>query len=118
MTPHLAKLELYKISGHADKFGDELFHVKSKRGHNFVIKPVQCPHQTQIYAAHKRSYKDLPIRYMESEKQYRAEKPGEIGGLSRVYAITVEDGHTFCTRDQVKDEIKNMVSIIKDFYTS
>ncbi len=118
MTPHLAKLELYEISGHAKKFPEELFRVTSKRGHNFVIKPVQCPHQTQIYAAHKRSYKDLPIRYMESGKQYRAEKPGEIGGLSRVYAITVEDGHSFCRLDQVKDEVKNMINIIKDFYSA
>ena len=118
MTPHLAKIDLYEISGHAKKFADELFHVTSKKGHKFVMKPVQCPHQTQIYASRPRSYKELPIRYMESEKQYRAEKAGEVGGLNRVYAITVEDGHTFCTRDQVKDEIKIMVEIIKDFYTS
>jgi len=116
-TPHLAKIDLYKISGHADKFGDELFHVSAKeRKQEYVMKPVQCPHQTQIYASKPRSYRDLPIRYMESEKQYRAEKPGEIGGLNRVLAITVEDGHSFCTVDQVKDEIKNMVTIIKDFY--
>jgi len=82
------------------------------------MKPVQCPHQTQIYASKPRSYRDLPIRYMESEKQYRAEKPGEISGLSRVIAITVEDGHSFCRVDQVKEEIKTMVKIIKDFYTS
>ena len=117
MTPHLAKIELYKISGHADKFGDELFHVTSSRGQDFALKPVQCPHQTQIYASRPRSYRDLPIRYMESEKQYRAEKPGEIGGLNRVIAITCEDGHSFCRIDQVKQEIKNMVEIIKDFYT-
>ncbi|MBD3359665.1 MAG: threonine--tRNA ligase [Candidatus Buchananbacteria bacterium] len=116
MTPHLAKLDLYKISGHADKFADELFHVTSKSGHDFVLKPVQCPHQTQIYASKIRSYRDLPVRYMESEKQYRAEKAGEIGGLGRVYAITVEDGHSFCRVDQVKEEVKNMINIIKDFY--
>nr|MBP8961289.1 threonine--tRNA ligase [Patescibacteria group bacterium] len=92
ITPHLAKVDLYEISGHAKKFSDELFHVKSVKGHEFVMKPVQCPHQTQIFASKLRSYKDLPIRYMESEKQYRAEKPGEVGGLNRVYAITVEDG--------------------------
>nr|MBP8961153.1 threonine--tRNA ligase [Patescibacteria group bacterium] len=80
--------------------------------------PVQCPHQTQIFASKLRSYKDLPIRYMESEKQYRAEKPGEVGGLNRVYAITVEDGHSFCTVDQVKDEVKGMINIIKEFYTA
>jgi len=117
-APSLAKEELFEISGHAKKFGDELFHVTSEKKHNFVLKPVQCPHQTQIYASKIRSYKDLPIRYMESDKQYRAEKTGEVGGLSRVYAITVEDGHSFCRVEQVKDEIKNMVNIIKDFYSA
>lgn len=117
-TPHLAKIDLYEKSGHADKFADELFHVTSKHKQNYVIKPVQCPHQTQLYASQMRSYRDLPIRYMESEKQYRAEKPGEISGLSRVIAITVEDGHSFCRVDQVKEEIKIMIEIIKDFYSA
>ena len=117
-TPHLAKIDLYEKSGHAQKFGEELFQVTSHYKQNYVMKPVQCPHQTQIYASKPRSYRDLPIRYMESEKQYRDEKPGEIGGLHRVIAITVEDGHTFCTVDQVKQEVKNMVEIIKNFYSS
>jgi len=116
-APSLAKIDLFETSGHAKKFADELFYVTSKTGHKFVMKPVQCPHQTQIYASKPRSYKDLPIRYMESDKQYRAEKPGEIGGLTRVYAITVEDGHVFCTREQVKDEIKTLINIVKEFYT-
>ena len=118
MTPHLAKIDLFKISGHADKFKDELFRVTSKYKQDYVLKPVQCPHQIQIYSSRPRSYRDLPIRYMESEKQYRAEKPGEIGGLNRVIAVTIEDGHSFCQIDQVKDEIKNIVKIIKDFYGS
>lgn len=117
-APSLAKIELFETSGHAQKFNNELFRVSSPAGHNFVLKPVQCPHHTQIYASKPRSYRDLPIKYMESDKQYRAEKPGEVGGLTRVYAITVEDGHTFCTREQVKDEIKSLVNIIRDFYTS
>lgn len=117
-TPSLAKIELFEISGHAQKFNDELFRVTSPKGHSFVLKPVQCPHHTQLYASRLRSYKELPIRYMESDKMYRAEKPGEVGGLSRVYAITVEDGHIFCRPDQVKDEIKNLVQIIKEFYSS
>ena len=115
-TPHIAKIGLYETSGHAKKFKEELFHVSSEHGHEFVLKPVLCPHQTQIYASKPRSYRDLPIRYMESDKMYRAEKPGEIGGLNRVYAITIEDGHTFCTIDQVKDEIKGLINIIKKFY--
>jgi len=81
-----------------------------------VIRPVLCPHQTQIYASKPRSYRDLPIRYMESEKMYRAEKPGEISGLNRVYSITIEDGHVFCRIDQIKEEIKNLVKIVQDFY--
>ena len=115
--PSLANISLFETSGHAQKFDDELFRVASKKGHNFVLKPVQCPHHTQIFASRQRSYKDLPIRYMESDKQYRAELQGSVGGLSRVYAITIEDGHSFCRVDQVKDEVINMCNIIRDFYT-
>ena len=116
--PSLADISLFETSGHAKKFNDELFRVESPKGHNFVLKPVQCPHHTQIYASRLRSYKDLPIRYMESDKQYRAELQGAVGNsLSRVYAITVEDGHSFCRVDQVKDEVINMCNLIKDFYS-
>lgn len=115
--PSLANISLFETSGHAQKFNDELFRVNSPKGHEFVLKPVQCPHHTQIYASKMRSYKELPIRYMESDKQYRAELPGSVGGLTRVYAITVEDGHSFCRLDQVKDEVINMCNIIRDFYT-
>lgn len=115
--PSLANISLFETSGHAQKFNDELFRVSSPKGHEFVLKPVQCPHHTQIYSSKIRSYKDLPIRYMESDKQYRAELQGSVGGLSRVYAITVEDGHSFCRIDQVKDEIINMYNIIRDFYS-
>lgn len=115
--PSLANISLFETSGHAQKFNDELFRVTSPKGHEFVLKPVQCPHHTQIYNSKIRSYKDLPIRYMESDKQYRAELQGSVGGLSRVYAITVEDGHSFCRIDQVKDEIINMYNIIRDFYS-
>lgn len=116
--PALADISLFETSGHAMKFNDELFRVSSPKGHEFVLKPVQCPHHTQIYASKLRSYKDLPIRYMESDKQYRAELQGAVGNsLSRVYAITVEDGHSFCRVDQVKQEIINMCNLIKDFYS-
>jgi threonyl-tRNA synthetase len=115
--PHIAKLDLYKTSGHADKFQGELFHVKSHYNQEFVMKPVNCPHHTQIYASKKRSYKDLPIRYIESTMQYRDEKPGEIGGLTRVRAITCDDGHLFCRVDQIEEEAKNLCKIIKEFYS-
>ena len=117
-TPHLAKLKLFELSGHKQKFGEELFHVKSHHKQNYVLKPVLCPHQTQLFASQQRSYRDLPIRYMESNKMHRDEKPGEISGLSRVIAITVEDGHSFCRLDQVREEIKNMIKIIKEFYSA
>ena len=117
-NPHLANIKLFELSGHASKFSEELFHVTSEKGHEMVLKPVLCPHHTQIYASKMRSYRDLPIRYMESEKMHRAELQGAVGGLSRVYAITVEDGHVFCRVDQVKQEVVSLVNIIKDFYSS
>ena len=116
--PSLADISLFETSGHARKFNDELFRVESPKGHNYVLKPVQCPHHTQIYNSKLRSYRELPIRYMESDKQYRAELQGAVGGLSRVYAITVEDGHSFCMREQVKQEVINMCNLIKDFYSN
>ena len=117
--PSLADISLFDTSGHAQKFNEELFRVESTKGHKMVLKPVQCPHHTQIFASKLRSYKDLPIRYMESDKQYRAELPGAVGNsLSRTYAFTVEDGHVFCTREQVKEEIISMCNLIKDFYTN
>lgn len=116
--PSLADISLFETSGHAKKFNEELFRVQSPKGHEFVLKPVQCPHHTQIFASKLRSYKDLPIRYMESDKQYRAELQGAVGNsLSRVYAITVEDGHSFCRVDQVKQEVINMCNLIRDFYS-
>ena len=114
--PHLAKLELYKISGHAEKFENELFRVKSHYNQEFVLKPVNCPHHTQIYASRPRSYRDLPIRYVEQTMQYRDEKPGQIGGLQRTRGFTVDDGHTFCRVDQIKQEASVLVEIIRDFY--
>jgi len=116
--PHMAKKKLYEISGHAEKFEGELFVVKSHYKEEFVLKPVNCPHHTQIYASKPRSYRDLPIRYMESTMMYRDEKPGEIGGLGRVRAITCDDGHTFCRPDQIGEEVRNLCLIVKEFYTN
>lgn len=114
--PHIAKRVLYETSGHAQKFSEELFEVK---GHydDFVMKPVNCPHHTQIFSSRPRSYKDLPISYIQSTMQYRDEKPGQIGGLTRVRAITVDDGHVFCRVDQIKEEAIKLCSFIKDFHT-
>lgn len=115
--PHIGKRKLYETSGHAQKFGAELLQVKSHFD-EFVMKPVNCPHHTQIYASRPRSYRDLPIRYMESTMQYRDEQPGEISGLTRVRSITVDDGHIFCTPDQIKEEAINIAKIIEEFYSS
>lgn len=113
--PHITKPELYMKSGHWEKFGDELFKVKGRES-DFVMKPMNCPHHTQIFASKARSYKELPVRYTEPGVVYRDEQSGELLGLGRVRSITQDDGHVFCTPDQVKDEIKNIVSIIKQFY--
>ena len=82
------------------------------------MKPMNCPHHTQIFASSPKSYKDLPIRYAENGVVYRDEQAGELAGLSRVRSITQDDGHAFVTPEQVEQEIKNIVSIIKEFYTS
>lgn len=113
----MAKIDLYKISGHAEKFEDELFTVKSHYDEEFVLKPVNCPHHTQIYASRPRSYRDLPISYVESTQQHRDEKPGAIGGLNRTRSFEIDDGHTFCTPEQIESEATNLIRAIEKFYT-
>lgn len=104
-VPHITKPELYKISGHMDKFGDDLFYVKGKES-EFVLKPMNCPHHIQIYKSQIRSYKDLPIRYFQTTTVYRDEQSGELGGLTRVRAITIDDGHAFVREDQLEKEFE------------
>ncbi|NBP55442.1 threonine--tRNA ligase [bacterium] len=116
--PHIAKKELYEISGHAQKFSEELFIVKGHYKQEFALKPVNCPHHTQLFASEPRSYRDLPIRYIESTMQYRDEKPGQIGGLTRTRGFTVDDGHTFLAVSQIKDEVNLLIKTIADFYSS
>jgi threonyl-tRNA synthetase len=115
--PHITKKELYEVSGHWDKFKDDLFHVKGASETEFVMKPMNCPHHTQIYASRPRSYKELPVRFMETTMVYRDEQAGELLGLARVRSITQDDGHVFCTIDQVQEEARNIVRVIKSFYT-
>lgn len=115
--PHLTKPALYEMSGHWDKFGDELFHVKGMES-EFVMKPMNCPHHTQIYAAEMRSYRDLPLRLVENTMVYRDEQSGELSGLSRVRSITQDDGHVFCRPDQMEEEVNNIVTVIEEFYTA
>ena len=116
-TPHIAHEELYQTSGHAEKFGDELFRVSGKE-EKFILKPMNCPHHMQIFADNQFSYRDLPIRYFEPATVYRDEKSGQLSGLTRVRSITQDDGHLFCRISQIKEEIKIITGIIKTFYTT
>lgn len=116
--PHITKKDLYETSGHWEKFGDELFKVQGQSDTEFVMKPMNCPHHTQIYASQARSYRDLPIRFTEATTNYRDEQAGELLGLSRVRSLTQDDGHVFCTIEHVQDEAQKIVSVIRDFYTS
>lgn len=114
--PHITKMALYETSGHAAKFGDDLFRVKGKGNEEFAMKPMNCPHHTQIFASRPRSYRDLPIRYCEVTTCYRDELAGELHGLSRVRSLTQDDGHVFCTADQVEAEVATIFDIIEEFY--
>jgi threonyl-tRNA synthetase len=117
--PHVTKKELYETSGHWDKFGDELFLVKSQEtSDELVLKPMNCPHHQQIYASQPHSYRDLPIRYLETTTVYRDEKSGELGGLSRVRSITQDDSHIFCTPEQIEGVLSELTTITKEFYAS
>lgn len=116
-TPHITKIDLYKKSGHWDKFGDELFLVKSQEtSDEFALKPMNCPHHTQIYASQPRSYRELPVRYCETTTDYRDEKTGELGGLSRVRSLTQDDSHVFARGDQIEQEINQLLSAARDMY--
>jgi threonyl-tRNA synthetase len=116
-TPHLAKEDLYITSGHAAKFGDELFRVSGKE-EKFFMKPMNCPHHMQLFADNQFSYRDMPVRYFEPATVYRDEKTGQLSGLTRVRAITQDDGHLFCRVIQINQEVSTIVGIIQEFYTT
>lgn len=117
-TPHITKTDLYKTSGHWDKFGNELFLVKSQETDDeFVLKPMNCPHHIQIYASQPRSYRDLPLKYMENAVDYRDEKTGELHGLTRVRAFTQDDSHVFARSDQIKQVSTELVEAAQEMYT-
>lgn len=116
-SPHITKKDLYEASGHWAKFGEELFLVTSQEtSDELAMKPMNCPHHTRIYASRPRSYRDLPIRYLETTTVYRDEKTGELGGLSRVRSITQDDSHVFCRPDQIEFEIDSLLSAARDLY--
>ena len=115
--PHITKTGLYETSGHWDKFGDELFLVNSQEtSDQLALKPMNCPHHTQIYASQQRSYRDLPVKYMENTTVYRDEKSGELHGLSRVRSATQDDCHVFARPEQIEESVAELVSAAQELY--
>jgi threonyl-tRNA synthetase len=114
--PHITKKDAYIASGHWKKFEHELFRITTREGHEFAMKPMNCPHHTQLFAARSRSYKELPIRYRETTTCYRDEQTGELSGLSRLRAFTQDDAHVFARTSQVEEEALKIWDIIDRFY--
>jgi threonyl-tRNA synthetase len=114
ISPHIGHVDLYKTSGHYDKYGQDSFQpIKTPiEGEEFFLKPMNCPHHCEIYKSKPHSYKDLPIRYAEFGTVYRYEQSGELHGLTRVRGFTQDDAHIFCRPDQVKDEFKGVMDIV------
>lgn len=117
--PHITKKELYETSGHWEKFKTELFNIKTREGHLFAMKPMNCPHHAQIYARRQFSYRELPQRYVNTTTCYRDEQTGELSGLSRVRAFSQDDAHVFCRFSQVKSELAAIWDkVVEPFYKS
>jgi threonyl-tRNA synthetase len=114
ITPHIGNVELYKTSGHFQKYGADSFQPISTpvEGEQFMLKPMNCPHHCEIYTSKPRSYKDLPIRFAEFGTVYRYEQSGELHGLTRVRGFTQDDAHIFCTPDQLKSEFIAVIDIV------
>ncbi len=116
--PHITKKELYMTSGHWDKYKDDLFKITTREKHEFAMKPMSCPHHTQIFARKPFSYKEMPQRYANTTMVYRDEQSGELSGLSRVLCITQDDAHDFCRISQAKDGIQKVWEIVDVFYNA
>ncbi|MFA6158448.1 MAG: threonine--tRNA ligase [Candidatus Paceibacterota bacterium] len=114
--PHITKKDLYITSGHWDKYQDDLFKIKTREGHEFAMKPMNCPHHTQIYARKQWSYRELPQRYANTTACYRDEQTGELSGLSRTRAFSQDDAHVFCRMTDVKAEFLKIWDVIHEFY--
>ena len=114
MCPHIGNVELYKTSGHYQKYGESSFRpiTTPVPGEEFFLKPMNCPHHCEIYKVKPRSYRDLPVRLAEFGTVYRYEQSGELHGLTRVRGFTQDDAHIFCTPEQVKDEFKGVMDIV------
>jgi threonyl-tRNA synthetase len=116
--PHITKKSLYETSGHWAKYADDLFKIETREKHLFAMKPMNCPHHTQIFDSEVRSYRDMPQRYAETTMVYRDEQSGELSGLSRVISITQDDAHVFCREIQIEEEVLKIWNIIEEFYGS
>jgi threonyl-tRNA synthetase len=114
ITPHIGDVNLYKTSGHYEKYGKDSFQVikTPAEGEEYMLKPMNCPHHCEIYKTKPRSYKDLPVRMAEFGTVYRYEQSGELHGLTRVRGFTQDDAHLFCRPDQLKDEFKKVIDIV------
>jgi threonyl-tRNA synthetase len=114
ITPHIGNKELYVTSGHYAKYGEDSFQpIKTPaEGEEYLLKPMNCPHHCEIYKSRPRSYRDLPIRYAEFGTVYRYEQSGELHGLTRARGFTQDDAHIFCTTDQVKQEVSNVIDLV------
>lgn len=118
-TPHITKKDLYEASGHWAKFGDELFLVTSQEtSDKMALKPMNCPHHAQIFASRPRSYRDMPLRFLETTTDYRDEKTGELGGLNRVRSLTQDDSHVFCRPDQIEQEVHGLMDSARELYAT
>lgn len=115
-TPHMARTELYKHSGHFHKYPERFEVTSSESDDVFMMKPMNCPHHIQLFSRKPWSYRELPVRYMENTTNYRDEKSGELHGLSRVRSLSQDDGHIFCKEDDIESEITNVTRMVKDLY--
>jgi len=116
--PHITKKDLYETSGHWEKFSDELFNIKTREGDLFAMKPMNCPHHTQLYGYKNRSYRELPLRFSETTMCYRDEQSGELSGLSRLRAFTQDDAHVFLRKSHIESEFLQTWDIVDEFYKS
>ncbi|MES2436696.1 MAG: threonine--tRNA ligase [Patescibacteria group bacterium] len=114
--PHITKKDLYETSGHWQKYSEDLFKIQTREGKTYVVKPMNCPHHTQIFDSAPRSYREMPQRYAETTMVYRDEQSGELSGLSRVLSITQDDAHVFCRENQIEQEVFSIWDIVDKFY--
>ena len=118
-TPNMNKAELFKVSGHYDKYRESMFKVTSNyTKEEYFLKPMNCPQHTQIYASEGRSYRDLPLRIADFANLYRDEKTGELNGLTRLKCFCQDDAHAFCREDQIKEEFINVLGAINKALTT